>query len=103
MPSELKVPAVGESVTEVQIGTWLKQQGESVAVDEPLVEIESDKATVELPSPVAGVLTELLKQPGDMAEVGEVIGYVDESAAPSAAAFPGRRRPAGVPHAGRWG
>jgi 2-oxoglutarate dehydrogenase E2 component (dihydrolipoamide succinyltransferase) len=80
MPTELKVPAVGESVTEVQIGTWLKRQGEAVAADEAVVELESDKATVELPSPVAGVLVELLKSPGDTAAIGEVIGYVDESA-----------------------
>ena len=86
MPSELKVPAVGESVTEVQIGTWLKQKGESVSIDEAVVEIESDKATVELPSPVGGVITEVLKSAGEMAAVGEVIGYVDESAAPAAAA-----------------
>ena len=90
MPSELKVPAVGESVTEVQIGTWLKQKGESVSIDEAVVEIESDKATVELPSPVGGVITEVLKSAGEMAAVGEVIGYVDESAAPATVALSSR-------------
>ncbi|QDU67110.1 2-oxoglutarate dehydrogenase complex dihydrolipoyllysine-residue succinyltransferase [Engelhardtia mirabilis] len=84
MATELRVPEVGESVTEVQIGTWLKSEGQGVAMDEALVEIESDKATVELPSPVAGVVTQILKQQGEMAAVGELIGYVDESAAPTA-------------------
>jgi 2-oxoglutarate dehydrogenase E2 component (dihydrolipoamide succinyltransferase) len=81
MPVELKVPAVGESITEVQIAQWWKQVGERAEKDENLVEIESDKATVELPAPVSGTLTQILKQPGDTAAVGEVIGYMVESAA----------------------
>jgi 2-oxoglutarate dehydrogenase E2 component (dihydrolipoamide succinyltransferase) len=80
MSTELKIPSVGESITEVQIGTWLKRPGQAVAVDEPLVEIESDKATVELPSPVAGVLSEVRKQKGEMAQIGEVIGLVTAGA-----------------------
>jgi 2-oxoglutarate dehydrogenase E2 component (dihydrolipoamide succinyltransferase) len=83
MVLELKVPAVGESITEVQIGTWLKSVGDSVATDDSLVEIESDKATVELPAPASGKLTKILKQSGEMAAVGDVIAHFEEGAAPS--------------------
>ncbi len=79
MAVELKVPTVGESITEVQIGAWRKSSGDWVEQDEAVVELESDKATVELPAPVAGTITEILKKEGDTAEVGEVIGYVDDS------------------------
>jgi 2-oxoglutarate dehydrogenase E2 component (dihydrolipoamide succinyltransferase) len=79
MPTELKVPAVGESVTEVQIGTWLKAVGDGVSADEAVVEIESDKATVELPAPIAGVVARILKKAGETAQVGEVIGYLEEA------------------------
>ncbi|MEM6430620.1 MAG: 2-oxoglutarate dehydrogenase complex dihydrolipoyllysine-residue succinyltransferase [Deinococcota bacterium] len=81
MAVELKVPEVGESITEVFIGDWLKSEGDSVSRDEALVEIETDKATLEVPSPVAGVLSKVLKQAGDSANVGEVIAHVDEGAA----------------------
>ena len=80
MPTDVKVPAAGESISEVFIGTWLKAKGDSVAQDEPLVEVETDKATLEVPSPVAGVVTELLKAVGDSAAIGEVIARVDQSA-----------------------
>jgi 2-oxoglutarate dehydrogenase E2 component (dihydrolipoamide succinyltransferase) len=76
MSVELKVPEVGESITEVQIAQWYKQVGQRAEKDENLVEIESDKATVELPAPVAGTITQILKQPGQRAQVGEVIGYM---------------------------
>jgi len=77
---ELKVPAVGESITEVQIGEWLKAEGDSAEKDQPLVEIESDKATVELSAPEAGRIAKVLKRKGETAAVGEVIGYLDETA-----------------------
>lgn len=77
MAIELKVPEVGESITEVMIGTWKKGLGEQVAADESVVEIESDKATVELPAPSSGVISQILKQAGEQATVGEVIGYLD--------------------------
>ncbi|MFO1496863.1 MAG: 2-oxoglutarate dehydrogenase complex dihydrolipoyllysine-residue succinyltransferase [Verrucomicrobiota bacterium] len=80
MRIELKVPAVGESITEVEVGDWKKAKGDSVQRDEPLVVLESEKATVDLPSPVAGVLTEILKEKGVTARVGEVIAYLDEAA-----------------------
>ncbi|MGI9456697.1 MAG: 2-oxoglutarate dehydrogenase complex dihydrolipoyllysine-residue succinyltransferase [Aeoliella sp.] len=83
---ELRVPEVGESISEVVIGQWHKQEGDSVQRDEELVELESEKATFEAPSPVAGVLTQILKRSGDAAEVGEVIAYIEAgaSAAPAA-------------------
>ncbi len=77
MPVELKVPEVGESITEVAIGRWLKRSGDSVRKDDPIVEIETDKITLELPAPADGTLGELLKQPGDSAVVGEVIAYME--------------------------
>ncbi|HEX4128579.1 MAG TPA: 2-oxoglutarate dehydrogenase complex dihydrolipoyllysine-residue succinyltransferase [Pirellulales bacterium] len=84
MPVELKVPAVGESITEVQIADWKKGEGDHAEKDESLVEIETDKATVEVSAPVAGKITKVLKQAGESATVGEVIGYMEaESAAPA--------------------
>jgi 2-oxoglutarate dehydrogenase E2 component (dihydrolipoamide succinyltransferase) len=79
MPTELKVPGVGESITEVEIGEWKKTKGEAVQKDETVVVLESEKATVELPSPVAGTLAEVLKAKGETATVGEVIAYLDET------------------------
>ncbi|MCC6483409.1 MAG: 2-oxoglutarate dehydrogenase complex dihydrolipoyllysine-residue succinyltransferase [Armatimonadetes bacterium] len=79
MPIELVVPSVGESITEVQIGSWLKGQGERVDRDQPVVEIESDKATLELPAPTSGTITQVLKKTGEIAKVGDVIGYMEES------------------------
>src|SRR5262245_23385440 len=86
MPVELVVPSVGESVTEVEIGDWLKHEGEHVDQDEPVVVLETDKVTVELPAPAAGTVKTLLKQKGEKAAVGDVIGYLDEGN--------GTRRPA---------
>ena len=81
MPLELKVPAVGESITEVMIGAWKKREGDAVVTDESIVEIESDKATVELPAPSAGRVSKILKGTGEKATVGEVIGYMEPAAA----------------------
>jgi 2-oxoglutarate dehydrogenase E2 component (dihydrolipoamide succinyltransferase) len=78
MPLELKVPTVGESITEVEIGGWLKKQGEVVQKDEPVVTLESEKATVELPAPETGTITQVLKQKGEVAKVGEVIAYLEK-------------------------
>jgi 2-oxoglutarate dehydrogenase E2 component (dihydrolipoamide succinyltransferase) len=86
MSIELKVPSLGESVTEATIGAWLKSEGDSVQADEPLVEVESEKATVALPAPASGVLGKVLKRTGDTVAVGEVIGTVEEGAAPQDAA-----------------
>jgi 2-oxoglutarate dehydrogenase E2 component (dihydrolipoamide succinyltransferase) len=80
MAVNLKVPEMGESVSEVYIGQWQKKEGDRVEQDDALVEIESEKATLDLRAPTAGVLTKILKSSGDAAEVGEVIGHIDESA-----------------------
>jgi 2-oxoglutarate dehydrogenase E2 component (dihydrolipoamide succinyltransferase) len=87
MAIELKIPELGESITEVEIGDWLKQPGEPVQKDDPLVTLESDKATVELPAPDAGTISRVLKQKGDTAKIGEVIAVLEhdgqKEAAPS--------------------
>lgn len=93
MALELKVPEVGESITEVMIGAWKKQEGDAVAIDDSIVEIESDKATVELPAPIHGTITKILKAAGEKALVGEVIGYMEPAAA-GAAAVPPASQPA---------
>ena len=81
MAIELIVPKVGESITEVQIAEWLKREGDRVERDGNVTVIETDKATVELPSPVGGILTKILKAKGSTAKVGEVIGYIEEGPA----------------------
>jgi 2-oxoglutarate dehydrogenase E2 component (dihydrolipoamide succinyltransferase) len=88
MALELKVPEVGESITEVVIGTWKKREGDGVALDESIVEIESDKATVELPAPAAGTVAKILKASGEKAVVGEVIGYLEPAGAAAPAGLP---------------
>jgi 2-oxoglutarate dehydrogenase E2 component (dihydrolipoamide succinyltransferase) len=79
MATELKIPEVGESITEVEIGDWLKKEGDSVAKDENVVSIESEKATVELPAPNAGRISKILKRKGEVAKVGEVIGLLESN------------------------
>ncbi|WP_105318311.1 2-oxoglutarate dehydrogenase complex dihydrolipoyllysine-residue succinyltransferase [Thermus tenuipuniceus] len=76
---ELKVPSVGESIVEVEIGAWLKKEGEGFAQDEPLVELITDKATLELPAPFAGTLERILKRTGETAKVGEAIALLKAS------------------------
>jgi 2-oxoglutarate dehydrogenase E2 component (dihydrolipoamide succinyltransferase) len=78
MSIELKVPSVGESITDVQIGEWLKREGSRVERDDVLVKIETDKATLDLPAPAAGVLRRILVKAGQAASVGDVIGILDE-------------------------
>jgi 2-oxoglutarate dehydrogenase E2 component (dihydrolipoamide succinyltransferase) len=88
MRVELKVPNVGESIAEVQIGEWKKAPGQRVEKDEVLVVLESEKATVDFPSPQPGFLVQQLKNKGQTAQIGEVIGYLDESAPEGTAATP---------------
>ena len=78
MPIELKIPAVGESVQEVQIGRWLKKEGDAVEEDQSVVELETDKASLEVPAPRSGVLEKILKKEGETVSVGEVIGYIQD-------------------------
>ncbi len=86
--AEIRVPTLGESVTEATIGKWFKKPGEAVAVDEPLVELETDKVTIEVPAPAAGVLSDIAAKDGDTVAVGAVLGQIKEgaSAAPAKAA-----------------
>ena len=86
MATDVKVPALGESITEGTLAEWLKKPGEAVAEDEPIASLETDKVSVEVPSPVAGVLTEQLVKEGDNVAVGAVIARIDEGATASAAA-----------------
>jgi len=83
MPVALKVPSVGESITEVEIGEWLKQEGAFAKQDEPVLILETEKATLELPAPVQGKVTQVLKKTGEKAAVGDVVGYMEESAEPA--------------------
>jgi 2-oxoglutarate dehydrogenase E2 component (dihydrolipoamide succinyltransferase) len=85
MSIQLKVPSLGESVTQATIGTWLKSEGERVQVDEPLVEVESEKATVAVPAPVAGVLKRVLRRTGETVGVGEAIAELEEGSGEAAA------------------
>ena len=83
MAVELKVPTAGESITEVQIGQWLKSEGDGVSQDEAVCEIETDKASMELPAPSEGVIKKILKKEGETAAVGEVIALIEEGAVPT--------------------
>jgi 2-oxoglutarate dehydrogenase E2 component (dihydrolipoamide succinyltransferase) len=78
--TEIRVPTLGESVTEATIGRWFKAAGEAVAVDEPLVELETDKVTVEVPAPAAGVLSEIAAKNGETVAVGALLGQIKEGA-----------------------
>ncbi|CAK02622.1 2-oxoglutarate dehydrogenase complex dihydrolipoyllysine-residue succinyltransferase [Bartonella tribocorum] len=95
MTTEIRVPTLGESVTEATVGKWFKKLGEAVAMDEPLVELETDKVTVEVPSPVAGKLSEIIAKEGDTVEVNALLGAVEageagvsQSFSPSATPVP---------------
>jgi len=87
--TDIRVPTLGESVTEATIGKWFKQPGDAVAVDEPLVELETDKVTIEVPAPAAGVLSEIAAKDGETVAVGALLGQINQGAgAPAAAARP---------------
>jgi 2-oxoglutarate dehydrogenase E2 component (dihydrolipoamide succinyltransferase) len=86
--ADIRVPALGESVTEATIGKWFKKPGDAVAVDEPLVELETDKVTIEVPAPAAGVLGEISAKDGDTVAVGALLGEIKEGAAAAAKAAP---------------
>ena len=111
MATEIKVPTLGESVTSATVARWMKQEGEAVAADEPLVELETDKVTVEVSAPAAGVLTSISAPEGSEVPVGALLGVLDGAAvaaqaqaAPTAAPKPPPApapRPAAMPLAGR--
>jgi 2-oxoglutarate dehydrogenase E2 component (dihydrolipoamide succinyltransferase) len=83
--TEIRVPTLGESVTEATIGRWFKKAGDPVAVDEPLVELETDKVTIEVPAPSAGTLGEIIAKDGQTVAVGALLGQITDGAAPAAA------------------
>src|SRR6218665_1343187 len=76
MATDIRVPTLGESVTEATIGQWFKKVGDAVAADEPVVELETDKVTIEVPAPSAGVLESIAANPGDTVNVGALIGAI---------------------------
>jgi 2-oxoglutarate dehydrogenase E2 component (dihydrolipoamide succinyltransferase) len=86
MATDIRVPALGESVTEATIGQWFKKVGEAVAADEPVVELETDKVTIEVPAPSGGVLSAISANPGDTVNVGALIGAIAEGAVAAASA-----------------
>ena len=90
MATDVKVPALGESITEGTLAQWLKKPGEAVAADEPIASLETDKVSVEVPSPVAGTMSEQLFQEGDTVEVGAVIARIGEAGASAVAAAPAK-------------
>ena len=83
--TEIRVPTLGESVTEATIGRWFKKAGDAVAVDEPLVELETDKVTIEVPAPSAGTLGEIAAKDGETVAVGALLGQIKDGAAGAAA------------------
>lgn len=99
MSTDIRVPTLGESVTEATIGRWFKKAGDTVSVDEPLVELETDKVTVEVPSPVSGVLSEISVKNGDTVAVGAVLGSITEGAGGAKAAAPAKAAASSAPAA----
>ena len=102
--TDIRVPTLGESVTEATIGRWFKKAGDAVAVDEPLVELETDKVTIEVPAPSAGVLGEIAAKDGETVAVGALLGQITDgavgakpAAAPAKAAAPAAPPPAAAP------
>jgi 2-oxoglutarate dehydrogenase E2 component (dihydrolipoamide succinyltransferase) len=86
--TDIRVPTLGESVTEATVGKWFKQPGDAVAVDEPLVELETDKVTLEVPAPAAGILSEIVVKDGDTVAVGALLGQIKDGAAVALKAAP---------------
>ena len=78
MPDKIVVPTLGESVTEATVSKWLKSQGDKVASDEPLVELETDKVNVEVPSPTSGVLETINVKEGETVNVGSLLGTISK-------------------------
>ena len=78
MSEKILVPVLGESINEATVSKWLKKKGDTVEADEPLVELETDKVNLEVPSPVSGILTEINSKDGSIVEVGALLGSVSE-------------------------
>ena len=86
MSTEIRVPTLGESVTEATIGQWFKKVGDTIAADEPIVELETDKVTIEVPAPAAGVLEAIAAQPGETVDVGALLGAIAAGSGAAASA-----------------
>src|ERR1700677_318094 len=99
MTVEIKVPAMGESVTEATVSKWIKKEGESVARDEPLLELETDKGTVEVPAPAAGSIESISVKAGATVQVGTVLGLIGERKAGKASSVPAANPDAAKPAA----
>ncbi len=78
MTEKILVPVLGESITEATVSKWLKSKGDNINADEPIVELETDKVNLEVPSPISGTLTEVNFKDGDTVEVGAVLGAISE-------------------------
>src|SRR5262245_8410582 len=83
MATEIRVPNLGESIVEATVGQWFKQPGDAVSAAEPLVELETDKVTVEVPAPSSGVLSEIVVKAGETVAVGALLGAIAEGQAKS--------------------
>ena len=105
MTIEIRVPTLGESVTEATVARWLKQPGEAIARDEPIVELETDKVTLEVPAPAAGTLDEIRAGEGSNVPVGAVLGIIADGAAgsprPAATAVESTSHPSPLPTGGK--
>jgi len=95
--TDIRVPTLGESVTEATVGKWFKQPGDAVAVDEPLVELETDKVTLEVPAPAAGVLSDVAAKEGATVAVGAILGQIKDGAGAAAAPKAAAPAPAAKP------
>ncbi|OCJ10984.1 dihydrolipoamide succinyltransferase [Rhizobium sp. AC27/96] len=97
MATEIRVPTLGESVSEATVGTWFKKVGDAIKADEPLLELETDKVTIEVPAPAAGTLSEIVAQAGETVGLGALLGQIaagNAAAAPAQAAAPAAPAPA---------
>ncbi len=99
MSNEIRVPALGESITEATIAQWYKKPGDAVSVDEPLCELETDKVTIEVPAHVAGVLSEIIAKEGETVEVGALLASIGEGQGAVAPAVEATPEPAPAPEA----
>ncbi|QRM43864.1 2-oxoglutarate dehydrogenase complex dihydrolipoyllysine-residue succinyltransferase [Rhizobium sp. BG4] len=97
MATEIRVPTLGESVSEATVGTWFKKVGDAIKADEPILELETDKVTIEVPAPASGTLSEIVAQAGETVGLGALLGQIAEGAAAAApAAAPAAAAPAKV-------
>ncbi|NKN36983.1 2-oxoglutarate dehydrogenase complex dihydrolipoyllysine-residue succinyltransferase [Agrobacterium sp. a22-2] len=99
MATEIRVPTLGESVSEATVGTWFKKVGDTVKADEPIVELETDKVTVEVPAPASGILTEIVAANGETVGLGALLGQIDAAAAGAAPAEPAKAAASAAPAA----